>query len=69
MSSRIESSLASQLDRIDRARTVRQSKPILRDEHITLSHGSGGKATHTLIDALFLPAFGDWIGNLFFKEC
>lgn len=59
MSSRIESSLASQLDRIDRARTVRQSKPILRDEHITLSHGSGGKATHTLIDALFLPAFGD----------
>jgi len=59
VTSRIETSLASQLDRIDKARVARASRSVLRDDHITLSHGSGGKATHTLIDALFVPAFGD----------
>ncbi|HEV2016792.1 MAG TPA: hydrogenase expression/formation protein HypE [Gemmatimonadaceae bacterium] len=59
MTSRVESSLTSQLDRIDRVRVAREARAILRDQHITLSHGSGGKATHTLIDALFVPAFGD----------
>jgi len=57
MSSRVETSLPLQLDRIDRVRTAREARAILRDRHITLSHGSGGKATHTLIDAMFLPAF------------
>ena len=42
------------LERIDRAR---RRRPRLTDERITLSHGSGGRATHTLIDALFLDAF------------
>ncbi len=42
------------LDRIDRARR-RPAK--VRDERITLSHGSGGKATHTLVEAVFLEAF------------
>lgn len=59
MNSRVEQSLTSQLDRMDRARTARASRAVLRDDHITLSHGSGGKATHTLIDALFIPAFGN----------
>ena len=59
MTSRIENSLNSQLDRIDRVRVAREARAVLRDDHITLSHGSGGKATHTLIDALFVPAFGD----------
>ncbi len=59
MTSRVESSLTSQLDRIDRVRVAREARAILRDRHITLSHGSGGKATHTLIDALFVPSFGD----------
>ncbi|MDQ6690504.1 MAG: hydrogenase expression/formation protein HypE [Gemmatimonadota bacterium] len=59
MTSRVESSLNSQLDRIDRVRVAREARAVLRDQHITLSHGSGGKATHTLIDALFVPAFGD----------
>lgn len=39
------------LDRIDRAR---RRRPKVREDRITLSHGAGGKATHTLIDAVFL---------------
>ena len=42
------------LQRIDRAR---RRKARLKEERITLAHGAGGKATHTLIDALFLEAF------------
>lgn len=42
------------LDRIERAR---RRKPRLTDERITLSHGSGGKATHNLVEALFVEAF------------
>jgi hydrogenase expression/formation protein HypE len=42
------------LDRIDRARRRRAR---LKEPNITLAHGSGGKATQTLIEALFLPAF------------
>ncbi|MDQ3555280.1 MAG: AIR synthase related protein, partial [Gemmatimonadota bacterium] len=29
-----------------------------RDERITMAHGAGGKATQTLIEGLFVPAFG-----------
>ena len=32
-------------------------KPRIREERITLAHGAGGKATHTLIEAVFLDAF------------
>jgi hydrogenase expression/formation protein HypE len=42
------------LERIERARRAR---PRLREDYITLSHGSGGKATQTLIEAVFLNAF------------
>jgi hydrogenase expression/formation protein HypE len=42
------------LERIDRAR---RRRPKVREERITMSHGSGGKATHTLIEAIFLDAF------------
>ena len=42
------------LDRIDRAR---RRAPRVREDRITMSHGSGGKATHTLIEAIFLGAF------------
>ena len=34
-------------------------RPRLRDERITLAHGAGGKATHDLVEALFLEAFGN----------
>ena len=57
MSSRIESSLPVQLGRMERARVVRDGEPRLRDTHITLSHGSGGKSSHALIESLILPAF------------
>ena len=42
------------LDRIDRAR---RRRPKVSEERITMSHGAGGKATHTLIEAVFLDAF------------
>jgi len=42
------------LERIDKAR---RRKPKIKEERITLAHGAGGKATHTLIEALFLDAF------------
>ncbi|MQA61972.1 MAG: hydrogenase expression/formation protein HypE [Actinophytocola sp.] len=42
------------LDRIDKAR---RRKPKVREERVTLSHGSGGKATQTLIEAVFLDTF------------
>jgi hydrogenase expression/formation protein HypE len=44
------------LDRIERAR---KRRPKIKEERITLAHGSGGKATQTLIDAVFLNAFSN----------
>jgi hydrogenase expression/formation protein HypE len=44
------------LRRIEKARS-RKAK--LKEERITLSHGSGGKATQTLIEAVFLEAFAN----------
>src|SRR5580704_16505662 len=42
------------LDRIDRAR---RRRPRVREERVTMSHGAGGKATQTLIEAIFLDRF------------
>jgi hydrogenase expression/formation protein HypE len=42
------------LERIDRARRAR---PRVKEERIVMSHGAGGKATQTLIEAIFLDAF------------
>src|SRR5262245_52356204 len=36
---------------------ARRRKATVRDERITLAHGAGGKATHSLIEAIFLEAF------------
>ena len=57
MTGRVETSLSAQLGRMERARVVRDGEPRLRDTHVTLSHGSGGKASHSLIETLILPAF------------
>lgn len=54
---RIEVSLPAQLGRMERARVVRDDAPRLRDEHVTLSHGSGGKASRALLEAVIEPAF------------
>jgi hydrogenase expression/formation protein HypE len=51
--------LAAQLSRIERAQRARKGRFQLRDERITLSHGSGGKATHNLIEGLLRPAFAN----------
>jgi hydrogenase expression/formation protein HypE len=42
---------------LQRIEAARQKKSKIKEERITLAHGAGGKATHTLIDALFLEAF------------
>jgi hydrogenase expression/formation protein HypE len=42
---------------LERIAKARARKPKVREERITLSHGAGGKATHTLIEAVFLDAF------------
>ncbi len=47
------------LSKIERTRQARRHKFYLRDEYITLSHGSGGKATHNLIEGVFAPAFSN----------
>src|SRR5919201_6550247 len=57
MTSRIEQSLDAQLERMQRTRAARAARPVLKEEHVTLSHGSGGKASHNLIDALIVPTF------------
>ncbi len=38
--------------------TTRAKRPRFKDERITMAHGAGGKATQTLIEGLFAPAFG-----------
>jgi hydrogenase expression/formation protein HypE len=44
------------LDRIDKAR---RRRPKVREERITMSHGAGGKATRTLVEAVFLEGFSN----------
>jgi hydrogenase expression/formation protein HypE len=44
------------LDRIDRAR---RRKPRILEERVTLAHGAGGKATHSLIEAIFVDALAN----------
>ncbi|GAA4155419.1 hydrogenase expression/formation protein HypE [Actinomadura keratinilytica] len=42
------------LERIER---VRRHRPRVREKNITLAHGAGGKATQTLVEALFVEHF------------
>ncbi len=52
------SALPAQIERLDRARVARRLREPMREERITLSHGAGGKASHSLIDGMILPALG-----------
>src|SRR5215471_6926186 len=54
-----EGQAAEVIEKIERVRQARRNKFYLRDTHITLSHGSGGKATHNLIEGVFGPAFSN----------
>jgi hydrogenase expression/formation protein HypE len=38
--------------------TARKKRAKFRDDHITMAHGAGGKATQGLIEGVFVPAFG-----------
>jgi hydrogenase expression/formation protein HypE len=38
--------------------TARAKRPRFKDSAITMAHGAGGKATQTLIEGLFVPAYG-----------
>lgn len=44
-------------DVLDKIEQVRRRRPRLRDTHVTLAHGAGGKASAALVDAVFLEAF------------
>jgi hydrogenase expression/formation protein HypE len=48
------------LEAVERRRRL---KPKLKDEHVTLAHGAGGKATHVLVEALFVEQFGNPPGD------
>lgn len=53
----------SEQEVLDRIESVRRRAPKIRDEAINMAHGAGGKATHTLVDALFRPAFNNPSGD------
>lgn len=59
MTSRLEHSLPAQLERMEKARQARRTKFRLKDKHVTLSHGSGGKASYNLIEGLLTPTFNN----------
>jgi hydrogenase expression/formation protein HypE len=42
---------------IERIETFRRRRPRLLDDHVTLAHGAGGKASAALVDAVFMDAF------------
>jgi hydrogenase expression/formation protein HypE len=48
------------LARIER---VRRAAPRIREQRITMAHGAGGKATQTLVDAVFLRRLGNPVLN------
>ena len=48
------------LEALERRRRLR---PKLRDELVNLAHGAGGKASHDLVEALFLAELGNATGD------
>jgi hydrogenase expression/formation protein HypE len=42
---------------LDIIETARSKRPKFRDEHVNMAHGAGGKATQSMIEGLFAPAF------------
>jgi len=41
---------------IERIETMRRRRPDFKDRHITMSHGSGGKASRQLVEGMIIPA-------------
>jgi hydrogenase expression/formation protein HypE len=53
----------SEQEVLERIEAVRRRAPRIRDDVINMAHGAGGKATHTLVEALFQGAFGNPSGD------
>jgi hydrogenase expression/formation protein HypE len=53
----------SEQEVLERIEAVRRRAPRIREQAITMAHGAGGRATHTLVEALFQPAFGNPSGD------
>ena len=49
----------TEADVFERIEAFRRRRPRLGDDVVTLAHGAGGKASAALLDAVFLPAFGN----------
>lgn len=49
---------ATEADVFARIEQFRRRDPRLRERHVTLAHGAGGKSSAALLEAVFLPAFG-----------
>ncbi|MCW2999684.1 MAG: hydrogenase expression/formation protein HypE, partial [Solirubrobacterales bacterium] len=55
---RAPDAVSAREDRIlDIIEKTRAKRPKFRDDHITMAHGAGGKATAALIEGLLVPAF------------
>jgi hydrogenase expression/formation protein HypE len=52
-----EGSGAREAEVFERIEAFRRRAPRLREDHITLAHGAGGKSSAALLETLFLPAF------------
>ncbi|MBI1258263.1 MAG: hydrogenase expression/formation protein HypE [Chloroflexi bacterium] len=59
MDQSVQAKTSDVINQIERVRQHRRNKFYLCDDHVTLSHGSGGKATHNLIEGIFSPAFSN----------
>lgn len=64
MSRTRKQTLEEAMARIEKAKERRKKSFSLREKHVTLSHGSGGKATHDLIEGIFAPAFANPVLDL-----
>lgn len=41
---------------LDRIETMRRRRPTFREDHVTMAHGAGGKASRQLVEGLVVPA-------------
>src|SRR6185503_7057124 len=53
----------SEAEVIGRIDAFRRRRPRLKDEIVTLAHGAGGKSSAALVDAVFVEAFGNALGD------
>lgn len=58
---RVGGASSREVEVLERIRRVRGLRPKFRDERITMAHGAGGRASATLVQGLFLPAFGSGV--------